>query len=450
MTAIWELDNLLDLEQGVRRAWQEAEDIAVDDFEQIEESDVDRVSIQEVWVVGPWANDTATYGEDEIRIELAVDAEDIDEPSQVDFFMQLTGWLADTAESLIDNLPSAFGLEDFVEAGGTDGIEINRFPIDVRNGQLQRLLGRGEGNRVVNLTEFVARPFREGVPFNNLPIEQLDVLRDRARVEVEEEPEEGEETEEEEIVEEEALTPEEQLAEHFPDVPPMLRSYAVQEDRGVTLKIKSGVRWEKKVQPREMYPFEVIQATNRPTPQDIPYSAPVDMTDEVAPGIGEAISAGFFDRTGPARQNQVPPSTFPRTGTYIKNYLRHRGPAYALMLYNDFLVYLGYVNKIHRKEGGRPFELNIGTYESFREYIYVLKQVPERHDAPQLIIPLSQQQAASRGLETVPDHPTIPGEKAPWLARRQWYDINEDAFDHPAWDDPYSFVHGEREEEESS
>lgn len=149
-------------------------------------------------------------------------------------------------------------------------------------------------------------------------------------------------------------------------------------------------------------------------------------TRQVTNGVGFQVQIGMLGI------NQ-PPATFPRTSSYIKNRLLYEGPAYILELYRDLVVYSGFISGYYNMTF-RP-----GSYTSFRQFIYRLKEIGKR-GGPELIEDVSQQRAASMGLETVPDHPTIEGEKAPWLENRRYIDIVEDNKDHSAWNNPVEYL----------
>lgn len=444
MVAIWDVEELQDLEVLIRDGFQRAKADLIDD-EDVDSSLVQRFGIDSIWVIGEWANNRAESGETLLDTAIVYTVQGAPNPSQIneildvanEFQIQIAGVLNGQMVETPDTLQGLFG-----------GFNIRLLPFDRKEDGLQFSLGRGEGNRVFSLDGLFAVEFRENVAFGRLPRIPLEQLRGPEEVEEEEETEPDDpdiEVEDDETVfeaVEEALSQEELLAQEFPDVPEQLRKYATGPD---TLEIKSGVKDTKTVEPRGMYPFEVVMMTNREQMDVLPMERDETVrVSEVAPGIGQASSGtvNAFTREEPlVGLDLEPPATYPRTGNYIRNYLKFEGPAYALQMYKEFLVYLGYVNSWYVNTEGDNYDLSIGTYESFREYLYVLQEIPERTDAPELIIPLSQPQASSRGLETIPDHPTLEGEKAPWLARRQWYEIDDEGFNHPAWRNAYDFLH---------
>lgn len=445
MVGVWELDNLGGMEESFIEAFNEAaEEMAEGDDER---ADIARRSqIERIFIDGEWGNGTASYGEDMMRVMVVISIQGVENEHLHPMFDIVARNITERMQGMLTEGEVEIPPE-LVEA--TTGLDIRPAPASELPRAVNLAFSTQEFTRVdvedrtvFDLTRAEALEFREGVDFRGLPRIPLEQLRSG-----EEDDEEGpvtgptdettegkQETPEEEEVEE-TRSREELLAEEFPGLPGFLRPYGHDDGR---VEIPVGRKDTKQVEPREPYEFEVVQATHRPTPRGIPYDAPQAMVQEVMPGVGEAIRSGRFGHaTG--TQDQIAPSTFPRTSAYIRNHLKFEGPSYVLEMFNDLLVYLAFVNNIYN------FSLRIGTYSSFREFIYVLKEMPER-GGPELIRPLSQQQSSSRGLETIPDHPTVEGEKAPWLERRQYYVLVEDNEDHDAWRNPYEYLHEELSE----
>lgn len=446
MTAIWDFEDLDTLEESFNDAFETAQEAMVQIAEQSDAFDPEvaqraqELTLERVIVEGEWANDLATEGSTILNVIFSMSMEGVENENVDPAFDEPSRAVTVISEDIINGQDIDLPDELFQK---TTGVDIRPAPHNILPQVISLAVNRQEGDRVFDLTLGNAIELPEGVNFRNAPRIPLEILRQD-----EEEPEEDEEPEEEveEEPEEEELTVEEELAQEFPDIPSPLRRVAVSDDK---LEVTTGKKDTKTVEPREPYDFEIIQMTDRPNPlnanregaPDFPFSADPTIQEDVKEGIGVALATGAFTRG----ENLVgldldTPANYPKTGTYIRNYLKFEGPSYALRLFKEQLVYLAYVNWFH------DFNLRVGTYNSFREYIYVLRRIPEE-GGPELITPLTQNQASSRGLQTIPDHPTIEGEKAPWLERRQWYTINEDNEDHPAWNDPYEFLHGESEEE---
>ena len=288
-------------------------------------------------------------------------------------------------------------------------------------------LGRGEGNRVFDLMRLEAiqfteppGPIRPGArppprPFSELPRVPLQALRERARREEEEEVEPEPEPEPEVEPEPEPITAEERIRR-------AIRQFQVDEQH---TDIPAG-KPTRRVDVRDLYDFELRMGLPSNILGELDDFAP---GDQLTDGIGFAIQLGRVGRTEPS-------ANFPRTSSYVKNYLTFEGPQYILALYRDLVFYSGFIS------GFYGMRLRAGKYPSFRGFMYRLHQIGER-GGPTLVERLSQQQAAARGLETLPDHPTIDGAKAPWLEKRQYYQIVEDNTDHDAWNNPVEFLHQE-------
>jgi len=218
-----------------------------------------------------------------------------------------------------------------------------------------------------------------------------------------EEPEEPEE-------EEEGPTREEILADKFPNVPAPLRPYAINEEQ---VEIPAS-KETKRVDIREPYDFEKELFTRGEAGTPI---------GEIREGIGEAYASGTLGGSNPA-------GTYPRTGIYIKHHLMHEGPSYPLEIYNDIVVYSAYVSQMY--DG----TFKPGSYTSMRVMMRRLANknidVEGQEEPENLILKIPEDVALERGLDIKPDHPQKDG-KAPWLENRQYYTVNQDMTDHPAW-----------------
>lgn len=450
MVSIWDIEGLGRFEEAIENAWNAAKQAEIEESRG-EESDIERFNLSRLTVFGPWANDNG--GTDEIiTMRAFIDVEGMATPSQKPNFDGVASQITGVAQSILlsgdDRLYEQLNIDIpndiFTESAG---IELTAEPADnfpeqtTLDLQVPRV---AQEALVFDLTRKEAIQRVEGVDFRNLPRLTLAQLRGEQPMPDEEpEEEEPEEEEPEEEAEPEPVVPE----PDFPDLPEPVRQFAVSDDE---IEVTYGQKDTKRVKVRDIYNFEIQQAHGIPNPPDQPYSFSFNEAEERAnfhgvddsrplPGIGDLARRNppfFVART----QQSVPPSTFPRTGVYLRNYLTFRGPVYPLKFFNELLVYLAYVNGIWN------YELRVGTYNSVRRYFFKLLQI-EEEGGPQLIERMSQQAAASYrlfdggvGLRTVPDHPSIEGETAPWLERRQWYKIVPGNADDDAWLDPVGFL----------
>lgn len=213
--------------------------------------------------------------------------------------------------------------------------------------------------------------------------------------------------------EEEERTEEEILAEKFPDVPRALRPLAVNQEE-VKVPISNDT---KKVRAREPYDFELELMT----------------VGSAAVGLGRFEEGIGFSKQTMRFGDEDPPGSFPRVGVYIKNHLKYQGPSYPLDIYRDLVTYSAFISD---KFSGT---FRVGSYDGFREYMWRLREV-ENAGGPQLIRRLSQNEASSRGLSTVPSLPD--GTRAPWLQRREYFELIPENEDHTAWKNPKKAIYG--------
>lgn len=421
---IWEIEGLDSIEGFLEGVYDTAITI-MEDMDTV--IDPDSTSLEEIYITGEWGNINREVRSFNVDVLMFVDFEGITQPARS---TPVDNFLDELEEGL--NILAARDWEDRRDvlqdelAQQIPGFSIDVSTPDITSGEIRRRIGVQEGNTVFNLTTKQAIEQSEGVSFENLRRIPLEVLRG------EEEPEEVEETEEPEEEQEEVI--EETVEEvfeptpDFPEVPPPIRDFAKSPNE---LEVPVGQKDTKTVEVRDMYPFEVIMATQRPSPPDIPFDARDIPINDVKREIGDAIRGGTLGTAGPL-QEQETPATYPRTGTYIRNYLKFQGPSYALELHKELLTYTAYVNGIH------GFDLRTGTYTSMRRYLKTLRQIGDM--GLELIEEKSQQELAARGLSIIPDHPTIEGEDAPWLERKRYWGLVEENEDHPAWDDPFAFL----------
>jgi len=219
----------------------------------------------------------------------------------------------------------------------------------------------------------------------------------------------GQEAEEEPPEEDTGPKEVELLAERFPDIPAPLRPYGIDEGR---VRIPASVD-TKEVDARELYDFEKEMMTQGEA--DTPIG-------KITDGVGEAAASGQLGGKKPA-------GTFPRTGVYIKNHLKHEGPSYPLEIYNDIVVYSGYISQMYNGLY-KP-----GSYDSMRVMVHRLSSTEIEvsggtFETPTIAIP--EEAAKEQELQLAPNHPET-GEQMPWLENRQYYILNQNLEDHPSW-----------------
>lgn len=359
------------------------------------------LNLRRIIITGQWGAGRGEFGDDPLSILLSLSLEGMHRKP----FGTTTSKLTNTMQGLID--------QSGVIGEWFSDINITAVESQFFEPTLERNLEDSPTRRFFDLSNLAVIELVEGEIVTR-PLAEEDEV-----VEEEEEPEE----EEEELTLQDRLERiEEELEEAPEEVPPELRMFKTSRD-GVHIPAGKPTR---KVEPRPPYDFERELYTPGKARTDLP---------EIEEGIGHSKATqrfGFED----------PPSTFPRTGVYVKYRLFYEGPTHILGLYRDLIVYAGYISILH--DG----VFKPGRYSSFREYVYRLREVPERGLGPPLVEQLSQQQAAARGLETVPRLPD--GQPAPWLEDKVFLDIVEENMDHEAWDNVSAFIYGEPDREQPS
>lgn len=422
MVGIWDYPNLAEVENFITELSAQA---AVNVLEQVTpvSAFADDITLARILVYDEWAEGTAEQSEDIIRTVLFFD------------FTGPNNRFEDTANAVVGEMERLIE-ENEVEIPqslreGTVGIDFIPAGIDNFNDVLLDM-AISDLEMVFNLTNLQAIDLKEGIPpdqYPRIPVEQLteseeseDEVQEEAEVEDVEELQvpsylRGEQPPpppQELFIQE----PEEEEGPEFPEINENLRQFAVSSD---TLEIPAG-KEEKQIDVREPYDFEIEMAE---------------------PGL--KVSAAMFQRTmeeiaipvgAGTLGSEEPVGTYPRTGVYIRNYLTFRGPAYPYEMYKSLVFYSGYISSLHN------INVRAGTYSAFREYIYVLERISEEK-GPELIRNLTQQEAAANELETVPDHPSIEGAKAPWLKNRQYYAIIEENADSDVWRNAYDYLHSD-------
>lgn len=412
MTGIWDFPALEELREFIDEGIETTRQGVLEEVEGEREEILERISLERQVVVGEWSRGTAEIGDDPLRMFLFFSMEDEPQPQ---FNPQFDNAVRITVQGFITRINQGELVPPEPSMEWFPLFDPQPISIDNFEDQISLSLGRREGNRVFDLTRMEAIEFREGVDFRDLPRIPGEQL-----VEEEEEPEEEPEEEVEPEPEPEPVPPPE------PEVIPTeekVRSALEQFSIDGEAEIPAG-KPTKRVEIRDFYDFELLMGLPTNAIREIDMSP----ADQLTNGIGFAAELGRLGTT-------APPANFPRTSSYIKNRLTFQGTAYVLEMYNDLVIYTGLIRSFY------DIDVKPGSYRSFREFIYRLKEVGER-GGPELVRSLSQQQAAARGLKTIPDHPTIEGENAPWLENRNYYEIVEENSDHEAWDNVTEFLYG--------
>lgn len=444
MTGIWEFPKLDELESYIENLFELATDDLEDELNENEARFISLLSYERAIITDGWGNGTATIGGDPLEVLVIVSLPGSKEEHLVSGFNQkIQKVRTRMVELAVGDGPTApqEALNAFTDFNVTVAGSSQILP------QTALAMGKGEENSIFDLTAKERLNFKEGVTsYRNYPRTPLDELieteEDTEEIEEdEEEPEEPEETEPEVDEEPEELDePEEEKSledrfePDFPEINPQLREFAVSENQ---LNIPAGSE-TKRVEPREPYKFELMMGLPLTQLQQRSLiGVGEDPRRQLNNGVG--IVAGLGQGSPQAGLGiTAPPSTFPRTSSYIRNRLLFEGPTYVLNLYRDLVVYSGFIS------GFYDMTMKPGGYDSFRNFMNRLQLITER-GGPELIRPLSQQEVASRGNSVVPDHPTLEDEKAPWLNNREYYKIMERNKDHEAWDDPTKYLYEELE-----
>lgn len=449
MTGIWELDDSDVVSEWVHQAVQQ---VAVEfaDSTGLPTEALDNIRTEEIFVVGKWGRGTAEPGEDELELAFIVD---VDEVEGVDVYEEIAVPIIEAfgreplwRGEVIDHPPQV--MLDLFEG-------INLFRGIWRSEQKEQAInfhvGREEPHRIYSLTTDEILTVEDIVPdedeFGMLEMQEMlspdefsqvqageaelaDFVEGETEIVRKEPPtDEPEETEPEPDDEDEEPEPDvideddrfSENPEFFDDMPPVLTPFAREAD---SLAVPAGSEY-KKVEPRELYDFEVAMGHSSP---DMPRDNP-DLQG-LEEGVGFRVAMGDIGHT-------VPASTFPRTGLYVKNRLLHEGPGYILEIYNDLVLYSAYISSLH------DMKFSPGSYTSFRNFMGRLNRYGEQEGNERLVIRMAESDAASRGFDLIPDHPTIEGEKAPWLENRQYYQIEEDNADSKVWDNITEEMYGE-------
>jgi len=439
MTGVWDFPEIDEFEQFLVDGIQMGIETAL---EESDNEDILRglrfLQIDRFLVVNEWGDGLATVGEDGLDILVSFDLQGVENESSIEDFDMVARTASQTFIALINNgeiAPPPLA-DEWFPSYAIEPIAANRVPENIN-----RQLGDRVGSTVADLTNRVAIQWRDREdlrlpqPVGENPVETIvsalpkipfeELREDEEEAEVEED--EPDEPELEEPKPEEQEEPEDEPLTLIEEINQSVREFSISEEQ---LEVPAG-KPTKRVDKRPLYEFELKLGL----PSDV-----IGELDGLGPGDQFTDGVGFLAEIKKLGSS-VPPSTFPRTSSYIKHYLSNRGPGYALGMYKSLVFYSAFISSYY------GMRMKPGTYSSFREFLYRLYEIGER-GGPQLVERLSQQEAASRGLETIPDHPTLEGEKAPWLENRQYYKIVEDNFGHEAWNDPTEYLYEELPPEE--
>lgn len=425
MVGIWEYPDLAELENFISSLTLQAAQ-EVSEQPRTEASYVADLSLSRVIVINDWGDGTAIQGDHPLEVVLFFDFTGPDEAFD-DVSSAVTEQMADIIQGGRVVVP-----QDLID--GTSNITFTSANANNFDDVLLNMATSGM-NMIYDLTDQQAIDLKVGSPpeeYPRIPLAELlgeDEEETVDEIEDEESVVEPSDVDSAIDIEDVSSLPEvtlfdeepEDVGPEFPEVHESVRPFAVSPD---TLEIPAG-KETKEIDVREPYDFEVEMAL---------------------PGINTSTATSAATREEIAREagagtlgDNEPVGTFPRTGLYIRNYLKFRGPAYSYEIYKNLVFYSAYISTLH------DINVKAGKYSAFREYMYVLEQIGERRNL-HLIDALSQPEAAAEELETVPDHPSIEGAKAPWLERRQYYRLIEENDNHDAWENAYDYLHEDIDE----
>jgi len=416
MVGIWELDNVALIEEYVNNVFLKAV-VDVSEQERSEASLVNELNLEIILVYGTWGEGTAEINEDTIQTALFFSFDGLD-----DAFVDVSEAVSEQMSLLVQEgeIPPP---EPIVQ--NTAGITFTPASISDFNNVLAQM-SQGDLELVFELTELQAIDLIQGRPpdqYPRIPVEELtDDKEELEDVEVDDKTPDIPDmaiTDAPQLPEDILLDlAQEDIGPEFPSISEELRPFAVSED---TLEIPAG-KEEKQIEMREPFNFEQEMAL----PGLQTDSSTLQRTIEE---IARPVGAGTLG-------SEEPVGTYPRTGLYVRNYLEFKGPAYSYEIYKNLIYYSGYISTVH------DINVRAGSYQSFRDYMYVLVETPER-GGPELVEELTPEEAASQELDIVPDHPTIDGEKAPWLERRQYYRLVDNTSNSDVWNNPYDYLYEE-------
>ena len=392
------------LEEHIIQSFNRSKQESISEFPNREE-DINDMVISNIVIAGEWGNGDAEFGVDSLMVDIFVGLRGYRSISSVPIVSRIL-------RTITEQMNSGFDPDDMLKEW-TGGVTFRLFQSDDYESRVEADINNPDTGTVYNLTQrkkYHLVP-RETVGYNVEPVEQGENKNQQ--------PSKQEQKEQQPVQQEqpeEQVIPEESLAQAYPEIPPELRPFAIEQDE-IEVPINKD---SKRVKPRPLYEFEMELMT--------PGDAGTSISRQINDGIGFYIQSGQYGI-------MAPPPTFPRVGSYIKYHLLYQGPSYINQMYNDLVIYSAYLTSSY----GSTFK--VMTYGSFREYIHRLKLLGDKNITPQLIRPLSQQQAAAKGLTSIATLPS--GIQAPWLERKHYYEVIEDNIDNPAWDNPSKALYEE-------
>lgn len=421
MTGIWEFPEVTELTSFLLRGLQEGKQITLEEVDdQQREQAVRLLRVERLLVVGEWGDGEAEVGEDGLEVLVVYSMRGVEEESTTEIFDP-------AARTVIQNFIGTINSGDNSPPPEADSwfpsYSIEPVPADRTSETINTQLGDRVGSTIADLEneevivwkakdELALPRFLGEKPVDEivaeLPRLSFEEMRERKKFGTPAEEPEPE--------------PEPEPISKLEEVNNKVEKFSISEDM---LEPPAG-KPTKRVEKRELYDFELQMGLPSTVLEEI---EGFEMGDQLPDGVGiinETEGLG----------TSVPPSTFPRTSTYVKYYLANEGPDYILNIYKNLIFYSAFIS------GFYGMKMKPGEYSSMREFMYRLYEIGER-GGPEIVERLSQQEAAARGLETLPDHPTIEGEKATWLERRQYYSVVERNIEHDAWENPASYLYSE-------
>lgn len=457
MANILEYDVLDELEQTFRQGFQITSNEFVAIAQEDPELDVDlaeSLSLEYVLVVGDWVEGDATEGTTPLNAIVGVSYESEDTGRFGPLVSEVMESIMNSPEftlapSLAEVLPSGpndqtFTLRgvDVVEEQVSDQFfperEPRSIPIGSKREQINDIIVTSAERVVLDLFRREVWSRVEGDP-RPTPVEEYI---ETELVQEEEEPIvdgelpdsiEGDETEEESEEEEEPTI--EDIDEDEPQERlEFIIENTVRERDGEKFQAKAG-KETKSIDMRDPYEFELRMQTSvvRRATSDIRGLGGPSMITPIDGGIGPAKDQGSIG-------NSIPPKAFPRTGVYIREYLKSQGPAYPLQIYNDLVWYGWFISNLY---GGRYYA---SSYSNIRVWFNRLELLYERDIVEEPVVEaLTIEEAQNLDLDTMAkiNKGTDQEQDAPWLERRQYYAITQFGEEFEGWTEVNELLYGE-------
>ena len=213
--------------------------------------------------------------------------------------------------------------------------------------------------------------------------------------------------------------------DEFPGIPDPFKPYATSDNN---VEVRAG-KETKSLEPRDPYDFEVRMGLTANQIRNFNLNNDRDVTPRPFSNcVGISKDLGAFG-------SRDPPANFPNTLEYIRQHLLNEGPSYALEIFNDLALYGGFISQAHAEDPSEPINLYASSYENVRNLLGRIEKVQDEGLAPELIRAIPPAEAQSEGLDTMPKLPLNGGGEieAPWLEKRQYYEIVEENADDDAW-----------------